>query len=103
MYKQTFLEQSISDVGHFEYIQTLTQQLEHFFISCPLFNKLWHVIISNLSKYIAKTLNKLSNIVPGYNNSEIEHFDLNLLFTIVGFNIYKYNVVSENRTKHCNY
>ena len=54
VYKQTFLEQSISDVGHFEYIQTLTHQLEHFFISCPLLNELWHVIISNLSKYIAK-------------------------------------------------
>ena len=76
--------------------------LEHFFISCPLLNELWHVIISNLSKYIAKPLNKLSNIVLGYNNNEIEYFDLNLLFTIVGFSIYKYNVVSENRRKYCN-
>ena len=65
-------------------------------------NELWHVIISHLSKYIAKTLNKLSNIVLGYQNNEIEYFDLNLLFTIVGFSIYKCNVVSENRTKHCN-
>ena len=56
--------------------------LDHFFISCPLFNELWH---------------QLSNIVLGYNNIEIEHFDLNLLFTIVGFSIYKYNVVSDNR------
>jgi len=30
------------------------------------------------------------------------YFDLYLLFTIVGFSIYKYNVESENRTRHCN-
>ena len=30
------------------------------------------------------------------------YFDLYLLFTIVGFSIYKYIVESENRTRHCN-
>ena len=25
-----------------------------------------------------------------------------ILFTMTGFSIYKYNVVSEDRTKHCN-
>jgi len=78
--------------------------VEHFFISCPLLNELWQVIISNQNiNIITKPLNKLSKIVLWYNNNEIEYFDLNLLFTIVRFSIhvYKYNV-SDNRTKHCN-
>ena len=72
--------------------------LEHFFISCPLLNELWHVILFNLSKYRAKPLKQLSNIVLGYNNNEIDYtyFDLDLLFTIAGFSI------RENGTKHCN-
>ena len=77
-------------------------ELEHFFISRPLLNELCHVIISNLSKHIAKSLKQFSNIVLGYNYTENEYFDLNLLFAIVGFSIHSYNDVSKNRTKHCN-
>mgnify|MGYP000271262231 FL=1 len=40
-------------------------ELEHFFISRPLLNELCHVIFSNLSKHIAKSLKQFSSIVLG--------------------------------------
>jgi len=35
-------------------------------------------------------------------HNELEYFDLNLLFSIVGFTIFKFNVLNERKTKPCN-
>lgn len=73
--------------------------LDHFFITCPILDTLWLHVGEKLSQYIDKPTRLFSNIILGYKYSEIEYFGLNLFFTIVGFSIFKYNVISERRTK----
>ena len=66
--------------------------------------------LSTKSKYFKKRVQETSLFtivgfsIYKYNvvsENITKHCNL-LKFTIVGFSIYKYNVVSKNRTKHCN-
>jgi len=67
--------------------------LNHFFIKCQSLDDLWKGIEDKLSRYISKHFRILSNIVLGYKH-ELENIYLNLLFSIVGFAIFKFNVLS---------
>ena len=59
--------------------------LKHLFIKCQSLDDLWKGIEHKLSRYSSKPIRILSNIVLGYKHNELEYFDLDLLFSIVGF------------------
>jgi len=73
------------------------------FIKCQSLDDLWKGITEHkLSRYISKPIRILSNIVLGYKHNELEYFDLDLLFSIVGFTLLNSMFLVKEKTKPCN-
>ena len=62
----------------------------HFFVSCTTTNRVWTRTIAALSYIgVEKDVKKLKTIIIGY-NCDIDGYDeINLIFTALGFSIYK--------------
>ena len=74
--------------------------LEHFFLTCSNLESSWNKLMNTLKCIgISKDTRNLKNIVIGYNNNSTAYDDINLIFTIFGFSVYKAYIQSNNRTQ----
>ena len=75
---------------------------KHFFIECKCIQEFWKTMEQKLAiiHFCKKVI--LKNIVVGYKIDEDEFIDFNIIFTIIGFSIYKAFYMSEQRTKSIN-
>ena len=75
----------------------------HYFISCTELDILWDIILKFLSKIgYKKNMKLLEVIVLGYKTGNEAYDEINLLFSMLGFIIYKMYHRSERRSKFCN-
>jgi hypothetical protein len=83
-----------------------TDSTEHFFIHCQSLNAFWKRIIETFKSLgICKHIFNLKNIVLGYSFENTQHSNLwqiNLIFTIIGFSIYKAYMMSNQRADTIN-
>lgn len=72
---------------------------QHFLIECTLLKIFWEkvYIILKLIGFSKKI--SLQNLVLGYKINDYEYWDLNLIFTLISFSIYKVFYISEQRSK----
>ena len=80
-----------------------TESYKHLFIECKQIKDFWNKI-NDLFKFcgINKNINSLYNIVIGYKIDHPEYIDINKIFSLIGFSIYKTYFLSESRTKKVN-
>ena len=75
----------------------------HYFISCTELDILWDIILKFLAKIgYKKNMKLLEVIVLGYKTGNEAYDEINLLFSMLGFIIYKMYHRSERRSKFSN-
>ena len=76
-----------------------TDDYEHYFITCPFYDNLWnHVTIFFKSVGYDKNIRNLTYIVLGYKVKSEAYRDINIIFSLIGFVIYKAYHISERRS-----
>ena len=75
-----------------------TESYQHLFINCKILNEFWNKIIELFKLCgISNNIKSLNNIIVGYKIDNPEYQDINKLFALVGFSIYKAYFISEAR------
>ena len=79
------------------------ESYKHLFIGCKEIKDFWNKI-NDLFIFcgINKNIKLLYNIVIGYKIDHPEYIDINRIFSLIGFSIYKTYFLSESRTKKVN-
>ena len=82
----------------------ITETYTHLFIKCGEIQHFWDKII-DLFKYCGLTNNvkTLKNIVIWYKIDNPNYFNINVLFSLIGFSIYKGYFISESRLNSIDY
>ena len=77
----------------------LVDTYQHFFIECKMVSNFWKIMYELLSKIGFTNKIQLNHFVFGYKIYDKDYWDLNIIFTVLGFSIYKAFYVSELRKK----
>ena len=94
LYKWKIAESNLCNICNVE------EDYNHLFISCNYLKQFWDQI-KKLLKTIHFDFNiTLVHLVIGYKIYDREYFDINYLFSILAFSIYKSYYVSEQKTKN---
>ena len=76
------------------------ESYQHQFIDCKTIEDFWSKLIAIFKKCgISTNIKNLKNIVIGYKTNTENYNDINIIFTIVGFSIFKSYYASECRSK----
>ena len=79
----------------------ITENDEHFFFECKRLEKFWRIRKKLVLKLkLGEHILSSQNLVTGYKIKE-EYDDINYLFAIIGFSIYKSCYVSNQRREIC--
>ena len=77
----------------------VTETYKHLFIDCTEVDTFWRKVILILKKcVIESSVKSIKNIVIGYKINQTEYSDVNTIFSLIGFCIYKSYFISESRT-----
>ena len=80
------------------YICKKLDTYEHYFLDCTALEYFWNRITNTLTILgYSKPLNKLKYVVLGYKSCIKEYNDINILLSLIGFTIYKWFHVSNQR------
>ena len=68
--------------------------MEHLFVRCSLVTNFWNRITDTFKALgINKEIRNIKSIVIGYNTENASYYEINLIFSIIGFTIYKMNIL----------
>ena len=74
---------------------------EHLFLNCVHVKNIWKIVVNIFSRCgLTQKIKLLKNIILGYRIGNDSYTDVNLIFTILGFCIYKAYILSEYRAKY---
>ena len=77
----------------------VTEDYKHFFLECRYFKTFWEKIKILLNKVkIGHHILNYRNLIIGYTISDINHYDINLLVTLITFSIHKCTQSSNFKT-----
>ena len=81
-----------------------TETYQHLFIEFKTLNEFWNKIIELLNVCgVSNNIKSLKNIIIGYKIDNPEYQNINKLYALVGFSIYKAYFISESKIKPINY
>ena len=77
----------------------IKETYKHLFIDCVENETFWRKVIFILKNCgIANKVKSIKNIIIGYKINQTEYSDVNTIFSLIGFSIYKSYFISESRT-----
>ena len=81
----------------------ITEEYEHFFITCHFLDQFWKDVFNLLEKVkLGKHILTLKNLIWGYKINDIEYYDINFFRTVIICLIHKIHCLLEFRTKNIN-